>query len=77
MIVCCPECGTSIWCADPHPSPIPSVIRDACKHCNGYGYITEHHKEYSTTDWSSGHSLSYTCPHCNGSGRGEIKGFIE
>ena len=47
MIVCCPECGTSIWCADPLQGP--SVIRDACIHCKGYGYITEHHIDEYTT----------------------------
>jgi len=76
MIVCCPECGTSIWCAD--SQPMPTVIRDACIHCKGYGYITEHHiDEYTTVGMSSGHQIAYTCSHCNGSGRGDIKGFIE
>jgi hypothetical protein len=77
MIVCCPECGTSIYCIEAGPPhPVPTVIRDACEYCSGRGYLIEYYPQYNTTDIQS-HSLSYTCTYCNGSGRGEIKGFIE
>jgi hypothetical protein len=77
MIVCCPECGTSIYCIEAGPPhPVPTVIREPCEYCNGYGYITEHHPNGGST-CPQPYGLSYTCTYCNGTGKGEIKGFIE
>jgi len=74
MIVCCPECGTSIWCADPQRGP--SVIHDPCKFCHGRGYQEEHYPDDSST-CPQPYRLSYTCTYCGGSGKGDIKGIIE
>jgi DnaJ-class molecular chaperone len=55
--------------------PKTTVIRDVCEYCDGRGYVTEYYPQYDSTDARS-HSLSYTCTHCGGSGKGDIKGFI-
>jgi len=77
MIVCCPECGTSIYCMESKPEiKIPTVIYDICKYCGGKGSITEHYHQTDSTD-ARYHSVSYTCHYCSGSGKGDIKGIIE